>query len=140
MSTDNELITSSTLLRGLRDTGDAVRWARFQETYGRFIKNIFKRLAYKRSNLQDHMFEDVVQDHMFEDVVQETMIALMKQFPTFEYDREKGSFRGYLRGIIGNKVKTLLRKYTKNRNLTVSSEMVDIVLETRVIECPPASS
>ena len=125
MNSNDELITSSTLLRSLRDTGDAARWAYFEKTYSHFIKSILYGLLGRYGSLQPEMFEDVMQ---------ETMIALMKQFPTFEYDRNKGTFRGYLYGIVVNKVKTLLRKHAKDRKLQISSEVTDIALERQSME------
>lgn len=45
-----------------------------------------------------------------EDVTQETMIRVAKALPNFEYDRKRGSFKGWLCRIVHNALVDLLRR------------------------------
>jgi RNA polymerase sigma-70 factor (ECF subfamily) len=83
MQTAEELIpTRQSLLSRLKDWGDQEGWQAFFDTYWRLIYN-----AAIRSGLNDAEAQDVVQ---------ETVISVLKSMPTFAYDVERGSFKGWL--------------------------------------------
>src|SRR5262245_3729852 len=79
---DEQQSTQSSLLRQIRTLSNAPGWTRFFETYAPLIE----RFAIK-SGLSAVESEDVVQN---------TMIQVSKTIPDFEYDRTKGSFKGWL--------------------------------------------
>lgn len=39
-----------------------------------------------------------------EEVVQQVMLSLLQRLPSFEYDRGRGSFKGYVKTIVGNAI------------------------------------
>ena len=112
--------TSSTLLRDLRDTGDAARWAAFERAYRPFVYRILVGIGRTHPGLLPDMFEDVMQ---------ETLIALMKKFPDFEYDRDAGTFRGYLRGIVGNKAMAVAERRWRRGMVVFNSDVLAAVEE-----------
>jgi RNA polymerase sigma-70 factor (ECF subfamily) len=79
----NLIPTRQSLLSRLKDWNDQESWKVFFDTYWRLIYR-----AATGAGLNDAEAQDVVQ---------ETVIAVMKAMPTFKYNREKGSFRGFLK-------------------------------------------
>lgn len=57
------------------------------------------------------------------DLLQEVFLLLLKKLPEFEYDREKGSFRHWLRVLTLNKLRDLRRK-TQPTLLGSASELM----------------
>lgn len=45
-----------------------------------------------------------------EDVMQQVLLEVLRKLPTFEYDRAKGSFRGYLKKIVCERALDLKRR------------------------------
>jgi RNA polymerase sigma-70 factor (ECF subfamily) len=86
--------TSHTLLERVRRS-DPEAWRKFVEVYGPLV-------AYwcRRPGLQA---DDVA------DVVQETFRAVARNIDRFRHDREQGSFRGWLRTIVTNKLRDWVR-------------------------------
>jgi RNA polymerase sigma factor (sigma-70 family) len=76
------LPTRRTLLSRLRDWNDQESWTVFFDTYWRLIYT-----TAIKSGLTDAEAQDAVQ---------ETVISVMKSLPTFQYDPQKGSFKGWL--------------------------------------------
>ena len=86
MSTDENLfVTSSTLLKKIKDSSDHQSWQRFFDRYSGMIyrNGIAKGLSHAEA----------------EELVQEIMSQLVHKITNFNYDREKGSFRGWLNKI-----------------------------------------
>ena len=83
--------TRASLLIRLRDVDDAEAWSRFVEIYGPLIWSVARR-----SGLQD---ADAA------DVSQEVLRRVAKAMPRFEYDRERGSFRGWLLTIARHQIR-----------------------------------
>jgi len=97
MNDGNEPIpTRQSLLSRLKDWADQESWKIFFDTYWRLIYN-----AAMKAGLTDPEAQDVVQ---------ETIIAVMKSMPDFEYDAEKGSFKGWLLRLTGWRIADQLRK------------------------------
>ena len=90
------LPTRRSLLSRLRAWDDRESWNTFYETYGRLLF----RYALK-SGLSPTEAEDVVQD---------TIVSVAKEMPTFRYDPERGSFKGWLHQIVRRRVVDLLRR------------------------------
>jgi RNA polymerase sigma-70 factor (ECF subfamily) len=76
--------TSSTLLRRVRDTGDAASWREFATLYEPLI---VRYTLSSRRGLSEPDARDVAQD---------VFIRLLKALPTFELDHRRGRFRTYL--------------------------------------------
>ena len=80
------LFTRVTLLARLRGRRDDHAWADFDARYAGLIRSIAGSLG-----LRGEAADDLVQD---------VRIALLRSMPRFRYDRERGSFRGYLHTIV----------------------------------------
>jgi len=74
--------TRSTLLRRLKDWNDQVSWQFFSDTYGSLIYKIAVTAG--------------LNHHEAEDACQSTYISAMHGLRTFDYDRNKGSFKSWL--------------------------------------------
>ncbi|MEM9082104.1 MAG: sigma-70 family RNA polymerase sigma factor [Planctomycetota bacterium] len=77
--------TQIALLQALRAPENEVAWADFVERYGELIRGFSRR--------QGLSAEDQ------EDVLQDVLVALSNSMRGFEYDSERGRFRGYLKTI-----------------------------------------
>jgi RNA polymerase sigma-70 factor (ECF subfamily) len=83
MNAVDELIpTRRSLLNRLKDWDDHESWKDFFDTYWKLIYK-----AAIRAGLNDAEAQDVVQ---------ETILGILKGMPGFEYQPEKGSFKGWL--------------------------------------------
>ncbi len=98
--------TSKTLLGKIKDQQDEKSWEDFVFYYREYIYTIVIRMNVKHYDADD--------------ITQRVLIKLWKTLPKFEYEPEKGRFRGWLCRITGNEVKDYLRK--KKRSLTVAEE------------------
>ena len=79
----DELIpTRATLLERLKDWRDNSSWQEFFDIYWKLIYGVAIKGGLNKSEA--------------EDVVQETMISVNKRIPTFKYNRDIGSFKGWL--------------------------------------------
>lgn len=87
--------TRPSLLLRLRDPRDAAAWEVFDQIYRPLL------LRYARAcGLRD---DDA------DDVVQQCMAAVSSHIRRFEYDPGRGRFKGWLRTMVNNKVRNLLR-------------------------------
>src|SRR5882757_5840711 len=83
MNEVNELIpTRQSLLSRLKDWNDQESWKVFFDTYWRLIYG-----AALKAGLNDAEAQDVVQ---------ETVVSVLKSMGSFDYNTEKGSFKGWL--------------------------------------------
>ncbi len=98
--------TSKTLLSKIKDQHDEKSWEDFVFYYRDYIYGIIMKMNINRSDADD--------------ITQRVLIKLWKTLPKFEYQPEKGRFRGWLCRITGNEVKDYLRR--KKRQRTVSTE------------------
>ena len=98
--------TRQSLLSRLKDWGDQESWKDFFETYWRLIYQ-----AAIKSGLTDAEAQDVVQ---------ETVISVLKNMSTFEYDADKGSFKIWLLRLTGWRIEDQFRK--RQRRLSVQEE------------------
>lgn len=88
--------TRQSLLGRLKNWNDQESWRVFFDTYWRLIYEAACRAGLNDSEAQD--------------VVQETVIAVCKNMPTFQYDTEKGSFKGWLLRLTGWRIQDQFRK------------------------------
>jgi RNA polymerase sigma factor (sigma-70 family) len=97
MNEENELLpTRQSLLSRLKDWNDQESWRAFFDAYWRLIYN-----AAIKAGLTDAEAQDVVQ---------ETLISVMKGMPNFQYDAEKGSFKGWLLSLTKWRITDQFRK------------------------------
>jgi RNA polymerase sigma-70 factor (ECF subfamily) len=96
----DELIpTRQSLLSRLKDWQDQESWRLFFDTYWKLIY-----MAATRAGLSDAEAQDVVQD---------TILAVSRNIPKFQYDSEKGSFKGWLLNLTRWRIIDHLRKRPK---------------------------
>jgi len=87
--------TRPSLLARLKDRRDVTAWETFDEVY----RPILLRFAASRG--LDHADA--------EDVVQQCMAAIQDHIQGFDYDPQKGRFKGWLRTMVNNKIRNFLR-------------------------------
>ncbi|MES2708652.1 MAG: sigma-70 family RNA polymerase sigma factor [Verrucomicrobiota bacterium] len=97
---DDFLPTRSSLLSRLRDSSDAESWRHFLDHYGRLIFQVCLRSGLTRQES--------------EEVVQETVTSVSRTLPKFQYDRSKGSFKGWLARVTRNHIADFLTRKTRD--------------------------
>lgn len=91
--------THASLLARLSEGADGAAWAEFNARY----RDLIRGFALRRG-LQSADAEDVVQD---------VFMALSQSLKEFEYQPEKGRFRGYLKTIA---IRILSKRFARQRN------------------------
>lgn len=94
----NALETRATLLYRLRDTSDQEAWRQFA--------SIYTPLVYQ------YALKNGLQDADAADVAQETMCNVVRVICDFEYDPNRGSFRGWLLTVVRNSLRKRFRLAT----------------------------
>jgi len=89
--------TSTGLLFRLRNRADAEAWQRLAEIYTPLLYAWLRRHALQPADADD--------------VVAEILATLARELPSFRYDRRKGSFRGWLRVILTNRLRNFRRAH-----------------------------
>ncbi len=102
---DGFLPTRSSLLSRLKNASDAAGWQYFVDNYGRLVFQVCLRAGLTRQEA--------------EDIVQEVVSAVAKQMPRFQYDRSKGSFKGWLARVTRNHIADFLERKTREMNRRV---------------------
>lgn len=97
-SRDNDAFppTRSSLLSRLKNASYTEGWEYFVDNYGGLIFKVCLRAGLTRQEA--------------EDILQDTLAAVAKQMPNFEYDRDKGSFKGWLARVTRNHIADYLKK------------------------------
>jgi RNA polymerase sigma-70 factor (ECF subfamily) len=105
--------TRTTMVRGLRDLEDQKVWNRFFESYWKLIYHSARKAGLDDADAQE--------------VVQETVITITKKIGGFDYDRNKGSFKGWLMQTTKWKIADQFRKInrTKSRESDAMSEIIE---------------
>jgi len=105
--------TRTTLVVGLKNLEDQRIWNRFFDSYWKLIYNAAIQAGLKDADAQE--------------VVQETVISVTKNIKDFEYDRSKGSFKGWLMKTTKWKIMDQFRKIQKKntRECSGSSEFLE---------------
>jgi RNA polymerase sigma-70 factor (ECF subfamily) len=88
--------TRASLLNLLRDATDSVGWREFFEHYAPGI--------YRVARLRG------IDPHEAEDIVQQVMLAISTHIKQFDYKRDRGQFRDWVRRITENKIISLRRR------------------------------
>src|SRR4026209_910990 len=102
------LPTRSSLLSRLKQWDDTVGWREFFDAYGRVIHGLAVKAGLSRTEA--------------EEVVQETMVAVARQMPGFQYDRSKGTFKGWLFTITRRSIWRQFAKRQKNLSVEILSD------------------
>jgi RNA polymerase sigma factor (sigma-70 family) len=92
---NNNWNTRQTLLEKIRDQHDETSWEDFVYYYQQYIYVVIRGM-----NLNHHDAEEIVQL---------VLLKVWDKLPDFQYDSEKGRFRGWLCRVTGNIVKNYLR-------------------------------
>jgi len=91
------LSTSTSLLLRLQQRPNQEQaWARFVELYTPLLLAWACKAGLARQDAEDH--------------VQEVFAHLVRKLPGYRYDPQKGSFRGWLRTVLVNKLRERLRR------------------------------
>ena len=106
------LATRSSLLGRMKNEEDQQSWLEFYNTYWKLIYNVARKSGLKDADAQD--------------VVQETVLTVLRKIKEFEYNRDKGSFNGWLKVITRSRIMDHWRKSSrqpeKNTNQGTESE------------------
>jgi RNA polymerase sigma factor (sigma-70 family) len=115
----NELIpTRQSLLSRLKDWEDEESWKVFFDTYWKLIYS-----AAVKAGLSDAEAQDVVQ---------ETVISVLKSMPAFDYNAEKGSFKGWLLRLTHWRIGDQLRK--RQHGIELPDRETPTATQTEMIE------
>src|SRR4029079_483351 len=114
--------TSVSLLERLRDHGDAASWQRLVDLYTPLL----------RGWLRPHEVQAV--DAY--DLVQEVLQVLVRELPHFRYEPQRGSFRGWLRTILVNRLQHFWRSRQARPLATGDS---DLAARLQELEDPHSS-
>jgi RNA polymerase sigma-70 factor (ECF subfamily) len=105
------LATSVTLLSALRDMRDHSSWQHFHTLYRPMLVAVAVR-----SGLSEQDANDVVQD---------AIVEVAKEMPTFQYDRTRGRFKGWLLTIVRRRIANFWRsKYYQHNGEQVPREQL----------------
>ncbi len=88
--------TRPSLLLRLRDPSDREAWARFEELYAPLLYRYARARGLRHDDAED------VRSTCYEQIV--------RGIGEFDYDRSRGSFKGWLRTLVDRRVVDLLRK------------------------------
>jgi RNA polymerase sigma-70 factor (ECF subfamily) len=111
MSTPDDLPTSATLLRRLRDPADRDAWATFADNYGRRIYSWCRRWH--------------VQEADAEDITQGLLVMIPAKMRSFRYDPKIGSFRAWLKTVVRHALSDFARNQERAGKL--GSALIDDV-------------
>lgn len=107
--------TPPSLLNRLRQhPGDGEAWQRFDALYRPLLLTWVRRYS--------------IQPQDADDLVQQVLEVVLQEMPHFHYDAQKGSFRGWLRGILVNRLRDFWRSQKSRPLATGDSDFYDKVL------------
>lgn len=128
MQPEDFIPTRYSLLSRLQNWDDQESWKVFFDTYWRLIYSFALK-----SGLTDAEAEDVVQ---------ETIISVAKNIQKFKRDREKGTFKGWLRNLSRWRIADQLRKRTgvRRQETEFAAEDADAWDMAEIPQSPEAES
>jgi RNA polymerase sigma factor (sigma-70 family) len=104
MPMDDQPITRPSLLVFLRDPDNGRAWSQFVAIYSPLVYRFARRHGLQETDAAD--------------VTQEVFYAVARNIRQFDYDREKGSFHGWLIAIARSKLQNFLNKQqAKNQGI-----------------------
>ena len=90
------LETRSSLIQRLKATINGESWEEFFHTYWELIYNVARRAGLSEADAQD--------------IVQETILKIHKSLDHFEYNRKRGTFKGWLRTVTRSRLNDFFKK------------------------------
>ena len=100
MKADAPLLeTRSSLINRLKGTINGESWEDFFNTYWELIFNVARRAGLSEADAQD--------------IVQETIVKVHKSLDRFQYNRNRGSFKGWLRSVTRSRLAEHFKKQQK---------------------------
>ena len=90
------LETRSSLIQRLKATINGESWEEFFHTYWELIYNVARRAGLSEADAQD--------------IVQETILKIHKSLDRFEYNRKRGTFKGWLRTVTRSRLNDFFKK------------------------------
>ena len=100
MKADAPLLeTRSSLINRLKATINGESWEVFFDTYGKLIFNVARRAGLSEADAQD--------------IVQETIVKVHTSLDRFQYDRNRGSFKGWLHSVTRSRLAEHFKKQQK---------------------------
>jgi RNA polymerase sigma factor (sigma-70 family) len=88
--------TRPSLLLRIRDPSDAAAWRAFDEVYRPMLYRFGRACG--------------LHDDEAEDVAQQCLVTVADKIAAFEYDPQTGRFKSWLRTLVNNRVRSLMRK------------------------------
>lgn len=105
--------TRATLLVRLRDSSDDDAWRQFLELYAPVVYRVYRRRG--------------LQDADAADLTQEVLRAVAAGVCRLDYDPQRGTFRGWLYGIVRHKLKDFLNRRGRHPQATGDAEMQEVL-------------
>ena len=100
MKADPPLLeTRSSLINRLKATINGKSWEDFFQTYWELIFNVARRAGLSEADAQD--------------IVQETIVKVHKSLDRFQYNRDRGSFKGWLCAVTRSRLAEYFKKQKK---------------------------
>jgi RNA polymerase sigma factor (sigma-70 family) len=96
MSKHSAWKTRESLLERIKDPKDEQSWSDFDQYYRPFIYNLARRMN--------------INHHDAEEIVQTVLVKAWNKLPDFQYNPNRGRFRGWLCQVTGNTVRDFIRK------------------------------
>lgn len=93
--------TRESLLARIKDHADHESWEQFFNTYGGVIHALARKAG--------------LSDNEADDVLQETLLSVAAEMPNFQYDRKRGSFKGWLFLVTRRRIADLIRKRVRHQ-------------------------
>jgi len=104
MPMDDQPITRPSLLVCIRDPHNSLAWSQFVAIYSPLVYRFSRRHGLQETDAAD--------------VTQEVFCAVARAIRQFDYDRSKGSFRGWLITVARSKVQDFLgKRQAKNQGI-----------------------
>ena len=114
------LETRSSLIQRLKATINGESWEEFFYTYWELIYNVARRAGLSEADAQD--------------IVQETILKVHKSLDRFEYNRKRGTFKGWLRTVTRSRLNDFFKK--RQRRPALNQPLEEAADELQNLEDP----
>ena len=114
------LETRSSLIQRLKATINGESWEEFFHTYWELIYNVARRAGLSEADAQD--------------IVQETILKVHNSLDRFEYNRKRGTFKGWLRTVTRSRLNEFLKK--QQRRPALNQPLEEAADELQNLEDP----
>ena len=114
------LETRSSLIQRLKATINGESWEEFFYTYWELIYNVARRAGLSEADAQD--------------IVQETILKVHNSLDRFEYNRKRGTFKGWLRTVTRSRLNDFFKK--QQRRPALNQPLEEAADELQNLEDP----